>query len=86
MVLLNLVMCNTGETRYNEVLGTINVFFVISDILLYQYILNNTKQNKLFQWDLRKQFVISGMLLYQISLYRVSTVYVFLFSLKFFKV
>ena len=63
----------TGETQYNEVLGTMKFLF-ISDILLYQYILNNTKQNKLFHWDLRKQFVISGILLYQFSLYRVSTV------------
>ena len=31
------------------------VLFVISDILLDQYILNNTGQNKLFQWDLEKK-------------------------------
>ena len=29
------------------------VLFVISDILLDQYILNNTGQNKLFNWDLK---------------------------------
>ena len=50
--------------------------FVISDILLYQLSINNTKQRKLFHWDQRKQFVISDMLFYQISLYRVSTVVV----------
>ena len=34
----------------------------------------NTKQRKLIHWDRRNWFVISGILLYQISSYRVSTV------------
>ena len=35
---------------------------------------DNTKQRKLIHWNQRNLFVISGILLYQISLYRVSTV------------
>ena len=46
--------------------------------VIYQYILNNTKQNRLLHWDLRKQFVMSGILLYQISLYRLSTGLIFI--------
>ena len=34
------------------------ILFVMSDILLYQFSINNTKQRKLFNWDRRKQFVI----------------------------
>ena len=45
------------------------IFFFI-----YQQSINNTKQRKLMHWYQRDQFVISGILLYQISLYRVSTV------------
>ena len=48
--------------------------------LLYQLSLNDTKkQRKLYHWDQRKLFVISHILLYQTSLYRVSTVYVYIF-------
>ena len=41
--------------------------------LVISVVKNNRKQSKLFHWDQRKQFVISDILLYQISLYRVST-------------
>ena len=40
------------------------ILFVISDILLYQLSIINTKQSKLFQWDGRKQFVIDIFLIY----------------------
>ena len=45
-------------------------YFVIS-VSYKQY---KTKQNNVFNWDRRKQFFISRILLYEISLYRVSTV------------
>ena len=61
---------STGETRYNEILGTRKfcLWYQIY-ILLYQLSINNTKQRKLLHWDRRKQFVLSDILLYQISLY-----------------
>ena len=49
-------MTCTGETQYNEILGTVEF------CLLYQKSINNTKQINLFHWDQRKQFVISGIL------------------------
>ena len=46
--------------------------FVISDIFcyIYQYSINNTKQSNLLHWNQRKQFVISHILLFQMSLYQ----------------
>ena len=44
------------------------ILFVISVVK------NNTKQNNWFHWDWSKLFVVSGISLYQISLYWVSTV------------
>ena len=59
----------TGETQYNKIFGTMklslfNQIFVISVAVAHkQY-----KIRDLFHWDRRKQLVISGILLYQISL------------------
>ena len=53
---------NTEETQYNKI-----ILFVISVFC---------KQCNLFHWDQRKQFVVWGILLYQISLHQVSTVLV----------
>ena len=58
---------NTVETLYNKILGTEKF------CLLYQS-LNNQKQRRLMHWDQRNQFILFGILLYQISLYLVSTV------------
>ena len=71
-------MCNnnkyTVETRYiTRSLGPGNfvcyIRYLVISVVNKQY-----KTKELFNWDRRKQFVISVILLYQISLYRVSTV------------
>ena len=45
--------------------------------LVYQWSINNAKQSKIFHWDWRKYtfYYIRYFVIYQISLYRVSTVH-----------
>ena len=63
-----IVKISIVETQYNEIFGTMK-FCLLYQIFCYQYLINNTKQNNVFNWDRRKQFFISRILLNMRSLY-----------------
>ena len=75
-------MALTPTPASNDIQGKLSImrsfgprnFVCYIRYLVISVVKNNTKQSKLFHWDRRKQFVISDILLYQLSLYRVSTV------------
>ena len=67
------------EARYNEVLGT-GYFVCCVGHFVVSVVSEQSKQGGLIRWGRRGWFFVSDTLLYQISLYRVSTVLYFYYT------
>ena len=67
---------DTGETRYNEILGTKKCCLLYQNICYQCISINNTNTKQVtFHWDRRKQFVISGILLSLSDLFILSLIH-----------